>query len=318
MRHENLAVRMTQPGSPSHAGLLRIVLGAHLLAVMTSPALSLLLDIEPGLHPQSHVVGGVEIFSLLSTRVVEVMRASGVVFACLVILGFGGRWSIAGLLVSFLITQLYWFGATLFHDDWIYFIFPLLALLTLTESTAYSVDGWLRRRDVDSSKQTREARFLVEAWVFWIGFVYLAAGLAKVFPLAKGMAWLSGRAAQEFAIEFVLQSPALALFGQTLFPYEQRWIFMVGSVLTVLVELGAVMLWFSRSAYAPLALAIFSLHLGIWLIGIPAFIGMFSVLALALLPRRGFARLDEIHAATLQRSPTKTGGDNRVEVQATG
>lgn len=299
----SLPARLREPGSPTHAALLRIALGLHALLVLSSPSLDLLLEIGPSLHPQSHVVGGAAVFSLLTPERVSIVRELGRLAAIAVVLGAGGRWAVGLLASAFLVTQAFWFGATLFHDDWIYFVFPILALLALTQPTALSIDGLLRRRVIDAARQARESRFLVEAWVFWIGLVYAAAGIAKLFPLAKGIGWLSGRAAQEFAIEFVRQSPALALLHEPLFPYDQQWIFAVGSVLTVAVELGAVSLWLSRWTYAPLAIAIFGLHVGIWLIGIPAFVGMFAVLALALLPTRAFGRFDAAHARWLGAAP---------------
>ena len=284
--------RLRERGSPAHAALLRVVLAVHVLFVLQSPALGLLIEVEPELHPQAAVVGGAAFYALLSPDRVALLQLVGTLAAACVAVGLAGRVALGILLISFLATQMYWFGGTLFHDDWIYFVFPMLAFLTATESTAYSVDGWLRRAKVEAETQRREARLIVESWVFWIGFVYLAAGIAKLFPLSKGVVWLSGIAAQEFAIEFVRQSPAVALFGEPVFPYEQRWIFMLGSIATVAIEIGAVAVWFTRRAYLPIAVGIFAMHIGIWLVGIPGFVGMFSVLVLALLPAGVFAKAD--------------------------
>lgn len=298
--------RLREPGSPAHAALLRIALGLHLIAVLQSPALDLLIDIRPELHPQARVIGGASLFAALSPALVAALRDLGLIAAALFVLGLGGRLTVLVLLGCFTATQYFWFGATLFHDDWIYFTFPLLAFLCLTRPTAFSLDARLRRRPRDPDSEQREARLLVEAWVFWIGFVYLAAGIAKVFPLAKGIDWLSGISAQHFALEFVRQSPAIALFGEPVFPLDARWIFGLGAITTVVVELGAAALWFTRRAYLPVALAVFAMHAGIWLTGIPAFIGMFTVLALALLPAHAFTRPDrwrDARAAAATRSP---------------
>jgi hypothetical protein len=296
----SLPTRLKEPGSPSHVALLRVVLGLHLLRVLLSPSLDLLMAIGPELHPQAHVLGGAALYGSLDGDAVAIARTVGVAAAGCVIAGLGGRLGVLALLGSFLVTQFYWFGATLFHDDWIFFVFPLLSLLTLTAPTAYSIDGWLLRRRVSLDTQSAEARLVVEAWVFWIGFVYAAAGIAKLFPLVKGIEWLTGRGPQLFAVEFVRQSPAVALFGEPLFPYDQQWIFALGAVATVVLELGAAGLWFTRRLYLPLALGIFGMHLGFLLVGIPGFVGMFAVLAAALLPARGFARADARHARSLQ------------------
>lgn len=295
----SITARLHQPGSPAHVALLRIALGLHLLGVFMSPGLDLLILIQPELHPQSHVIGGEALFNLIPPALIATLRDLGALTAALFVFGLGGRLTVLTLLACFFTTQLYWFGATLFHDDWIYFTFPLLAFLTLTAPTAYSLDAWIhhrlrrrRRQEGDPTRDQREARFLVEIWVFWIGFIYVAAGIAKLFPLAKGIEWLTGRAAQEFAIQFARQSPALALLDQPLIPYDAQWMFCLGAIATVAVELGAAALWFTRRAYLPLAIALFAMHTTIWLTGIPAFIGMFGILALALLPTRGFARAD--------------------------
>lgn len=295
----HIAARLQTPGSPTHAALLRVALGFHLLGVFGSPGLDLLITIGPELHPQAGVVGGAALFERLSPALVAHLRDLGTLTAALLIVGLGGRITASLLLVSLLVTQYFWFGGSLFHDDWIYFVFPTLTFCCLTAPTAFSLDGLLRRRRRDLAAQARQARFVVEAWVFWIGFVYVAAGIAKLFPLAKGIEWLSGRAAQAFAVEFVRESPAVALFGAPLFPYDALWVFCLGAIGTVAVELGAAALWWTRRAYLPLAVAIFALHAGIWMVGIPAFIGMFGILALALLPAGGFARADTWRAARL-------------------
>lgn len=290
----HLAARLATPGSPAQAALLRVALGLHLLGVFGSPGYDLLLAIEPGLHPQAGLLGGPALFELVAP-IAGPLRTLGMVSAALLIVGLGGRLTAAALLACFLGTQAYWFGATLFHEDWIYFAFPILTFACVRGPTALSLDALIRarlRRPRDRDRERREARFVVEGWVFWIGFVYAAAGVAKLFPLSKGALWLTGRASQHFALEFIRESPALVLLDAPLFDYDALWLFALGSVATVVVELGAAALWFTRRAYLPVAVAIFGLHLGIWLIGIPAFIGMFAVLALALLPARGFARAD--------------------------
>lgn len=125
--------RLSEPGSPAHAALLR-VFALHLLLVLQSPSLPLLIAIEPRLHPQAHVLGGETLFALLSPSIVAAARVVGSVAALCVLLGVLGRIATAVLLGAFLVTQCYWFGATVFHDDWIFFTFPLLAFSVLAAS----------------------------------------------------------------------------------------------------------------------------------------------------------------------------------------
>src|SRR5262249_24117747 len=110
--------------------------------------------------------------------------------------------------VCFLLTQNFWFRMSLFHDDWLYFNAYLWILAFSPSSDAWSVDAWLRRRrGLDAPAPSRRHTLAIELMVLWFAGIYVAAGLAKIFPLVKVWDWVSGYRAQRFAQEFLLDSP---------------------------------------------------------------------------------------------------------------
>ena len=182
--------------------------------------------------------------------------------------------------------------ASAFHDDWLYFTFPLLVFCFARASDAWSVDAWVAaRRGKLLHDDPKAYRWPIEAGVFWFGFNYFVAGLSKLFPLDKGFVWLSGVSTQEFSIQFMQQSPMLVIFEGTPFDYTILWPFTLLSVVTVILETGCVLVWFTDRYRLLVIAAILSMHFGIYLMGIPGFVQLGIVLGIALLPSAWFGDL---------------------------
>lgn len=287
--------RVAEPGSALHLGLWRIALALHAFSVLSSPALDLLVEFRARPQPltQSWLPTGVE--SWLAQGGVGAVAAIGLVAAVATALGLGLRLAAPVLLAAFVLTQNYWYRSTAFHDDWLYFTTPLL-LLALAPQAAdrLSVAAWLRERrgDAPPVREPSAHRWPLEVHITWVALLYAAAGLAKILPLSKGVEWLSGRTACEFACEFAPDSPLVWLLGRTPFAYpEHVWIFALASGLTVVLELGALAMVFSASTAlrGALMLGLLAMHLTIYWLGIPGFPWMWLVSAVAFLPDRLFS-----------------------------
>jgi hypothetical protein len=279
---------LAMPGSALQLALIRLLVAVHLVTVFTSPALPLLARIGGAPHPMAgtHVPRALE--ALLSWQHVLWIAHVGAVAAVAMALGVATRLAVGVVLVAFLITQNYWFRATVFHDDWLYFVFPLMVLLFSRCSDRLSVDALLRRKPPLAGDARAAYRWPVELIVAWFAFLYVAAGLAKLLPLRKGVLWLSGRSVQHFATEFLHDSPVYWVLGRSAFDHCILWPFTLASVATVALELGAGALPFLSKARPLLFLALLGMHASIWSLGIPGFVQIALTFSAAMLPARLF------------------------------
>jgi hypothetical protein len=275
---------LTAPGSALQLAVFRILVAAHLITVFTSPALPLLATIGGHPHPLANTMFPEALEALVTWPLVLVLAQVGTVAALCMALGLLTRVAVWVVLGCFVLTQNYWFRSTVFHDDWLYFIFPLLVLGLSRCGDRLALDALLRKRPPLEGDARATYRWPVEAIVFWFAFLYCAAGVAKLFPLRKGLLWLSGRSVQWFAIEFVLDSPIHWLLGYTPFDYRVLWPFTLASIATVILELGACSLPFLGRRRLLLYFALLGMHASIWCLGIPGFVQIASVFAVAMLP----------------------------------
>ena len=280
--------RSHEPGSPTHLAWVRIVFGAHLALLFLSPVYGLLDRVRPSAHPLSQ-----SWLSPLEPWVVdniELIVSAGLISSLCMLVGLLTRVSVPLTLLCFLLSQNFWYRLTAFHDDWLYLTLPLIILSFAPSADAWSLDARLFRRA--PARAPNAWRWPIEAMIACLALVYVCAGLAKLFPLAKGVAWLGGASTQSFAVEFARDSPLFWMLGSTPFDYTQhRWVFMLAAGATVIIELGAGLLWFTaryRWRFM-IALALLSMHVGIWLMGIPGFVWIFAVHLVLFVPSEWFS-----------------------------
>jgi len=292
--HRSILDRLQRPGSAKHLAVVRIVIAVHLLTVFTSPAFGLLARIGAHPHPLTATWFPPGLEAAVAANI-EWLVQLGAGLSVAMALGLGTRVVVPFLCVVFVVTQNYWFRSTLFHDDWLYFGFALLVLGFARTSDAWSLDALILSRwrasrgEAAPAIDRRQYRWPVELLVLWFAFTYVAAGVAKVFPLSKGLLWLTGISAQEFAVQFVRDSPWYWILGHAPFDLTMRWPFTLAAIGTVAIELGAGLLLFTHRYRLPLMLSILALHASIWMFGIPAFPQMALALGVALIPPRWFS-----------------------------
>jgi hypothetical protein len=251
----------------------RIAVCVHVASVLMSPALDAIFVLPAHVMPwaKSTLPEPVE---MLATRHVGLLAQVGLAAALAAALGLFCRAALGITAVCFFLTQDVWFRMSLFHDDWLYFNVYLWVLTCGPSGDAWSIDAWRKkRRGEPPVLGNLQHRLAVELMVLWFSGVYVAAGLAKLFPLVKVWGWLSGTRAQSFAIEWLLDSPVYWMTRRPAFDYvETRWPFALSAWFTVVTELGAATLILSERHRKLVLPAILCLHAGIWLIGIPGFL----------------------------------------------
>jgi hypothetical protein len=282
---DSIVARMRRPGSPTHLAVVRIVFALHVLIVLTSPSLpiSVELGVDPLFLTNTMVPATVEQWTARASHL-DALIALGVAAAVAMMLGLLTRLAVPLVLVVFALTQNHFFRRSLFHDDWLYFNFYLLVLWFAPCADRLAVDRWLFRK---RERQPHEYRWPVEVMIGWFVSIYLAAALAKLFPLRKGVAWLQGAPLQHLAQYFLLDSPIYWVLHRPLFDYGVRWPFCVAAVGAVVIELATALVLLTTRFDGWVVGAILFLHGAIWLLGIPGFIQIALVSAVLFLrPRR--------------------------------
>ncbi|MGD8862133.1 MAG: hypothetical protein PVI30_19130 [Myxococcales bacterium] len=268
-----LAERLQRPDSARHLALVRIAVGVHVLTVFMSPAPQLILELPGHRMPWAETLFPRAVEELVLQHL-DALLILGVASMALATIGLLTRIAMPIAALCFLLTQNFWFRMSLFHDDWLYFNAYLLVLSCSPCADAWSVDAWLRRRAGEPARgNPRQYRLAIELMILWFAGVYVAAGLAKIFPLVKLPLWLGGARAQSFAQQFLYDSPIYWLTGGPAFDYfHVRWPFALAAVFTLFAELGAALLVLT-DRHRPLMLAaIVGMHTGIFLLGIPGFV----------------------------------------------
>lgn len=284
----HILARFRWPGSARHLAAVRIVIASYLAYTFLSPVTSVLLAVPAGIHPTTHTVFP-SWAEHLFVRHMHRIADAGLVLAMSVALGLFVRATLPLLLLVYLITQNYYFRALTAHDDWLYFTFCLLVMCFARTTDAWALDNVLfkrRRRDVDRLAY----RWPVELMTLWFSVAYMAAGLAKLFPLRKGIIWLNGASAQRMALFHLRDSPFYWVLDGAPFDYSVRWPFMLMSWGGVAVELSAVLLLFSRRLTPWVIMGVLGLHISIYWFGISGFTSIVLAYTIVFLDPQAFER----------------------------
>ncbi|MFT6396499.1 MAG: hypothetical protein ACJAYU_001242 [Bradymonadia bacterium] len=266
--------RASLPGSAIHLAIVRIVFGAYMMKVFLSPVYPLLAQLG-GRLPTARSLLPIGVEQIVAANLFEFTLVAAVA-ALLMCIGLFTRVMSVIVFVLFLLTQAVYWRGTLFHDDWVYFTAILLILALAPTGDALSMDSLLKRRR--RARDSRDYRWPIELCVSWFGAVYVFAGLAKMFPLHKGFtSWLTGERIQEFARDFVLDSPWVWMTGHTIISYDALWFFAFAALATVIVEIGAISIIVTDRLRWLLLGSILAFHVGIWWMGVPNFIITASV-----------------------------------------
>ncbi|MCA9603071.1 MAG: HTTM domain-containing protein [Polyangiales bacterium] len=266
--------RARLPGSPKHLALLRIVLGGYLISVFSSGAIPLLMAIPARVYPGTRSAFPLGFEEFAAQHLVRPLLTVGLVASIMLCIGLLTRTATLVTLVAYVITQNYYYRMITAHDDWLYFTFFLLVFLFAPVADAWSVDARIRPR---RSRPATDYRWPVEWMGAWLALLYVAAGVAKLFPLRKGIVWLNGYSIQGMVANEVHESGFYWILGHSAFDYQVHWPFVVLSWVAVAAELSAITVLFWRRAVPWVALAIIGMHASIAMFGITGFLNIFLV-----------------------------------------
>ena len=168
MTHLAFTDRIRLPGSARHLAVVRIVFCVHVLTVLTSPANAMMYRLQAGYLPWSNTIFPSGLENLIADHLDRPLLDLGIVAALMGAFGFATRVVIPILFLCFVATQNLWFRCSLFHDDWLYFVFFLLVLSFARCGDALAIDSWLaRRRHRINTLDPQNYRWPVELMILW-------------------------------------------------------------------------------------------------------------------------------------------------------
>lgn len=274
--------RLDRPGSPRRLAVLRICWCGYAAWLSAAGQFDLFRVVDPNRSMRT-VLGAVtlERGSQLLDLLLPVLLVAGI----LGLLGLGTRYSVTATALAFgLVGAIHYqyYDAPL---PWLYLWFPLLVLARSDSGAVWSLDAILSRRRPPRSGP--EYTWPVELGRAWFAYIYIAAGLSKVFPLRDLLPWLTGMTTQRIVWSRYLHSFAYFLTDRPLFDYSRPslW-FVVGGLIAVVLELGVCVILFTSRFDHVVLVAILGFHGALWFLGVPGFGLEAALLGLVLLGGR--------------------------------
>lgn len=311
----HILARLSWHGSARHLAAIRIAVGLVAASALWSPALQFITDL--GVVPSS-------LTDTIFPPVVEQFARNNVtsllwvgrIAAVFAVLGVFTRIALPMLLAALLLTENTYYRLLHFHDVWPYLWFFLLVLCFAPCTDAWSLEAlWRAERQPLRERPERHQRYRwpVELMVAWATLLYVAAGLAKLLPLRKGVIWLEGGTIQHMVGERLFDSPLYWLLGRPAFDYTLDWPFAVIAWFTIIVEVGVGVVLLTGKLHRWVGIGIVMLHVGIYFFGVPGFVVTGVVVALLLWPsgRRPDAATQPSTAALADASEDASASPDR-------
>lgn len=224
-------------------------------------------------------------------RNIWVLLPSLQIAAVLTLLGFLTPFST--WLLSLLYLVVYSFHYSFFDAPvpWLYGWFPLIVLALSQSGRRWSVDEWLMREQPRSSSSSRYG-WPLDAMRLWFVYIYVSAGISKVFPLSDFFSWVANSPTQEILVFRYPHSMAYYLFGRPLFDYStSSELISLGAFFVVLLELSVLVMVFTEKFDYLLLLSVFLMHGILWTVGVPNFGLASMVLMSAIVLRKRAAKM---------------------------
>ncbi|MBI1321456.1 MAG: hypothetical protein GC168_21260 [Candidatus Hydrogenedens sp.] len=295
--------RLLRPGSAIQLALLRIAVGLHLATLFYSQTFELLGAIAQEVPTQdaSRTLIPAFLRQLFLNDFAPYVSATGVILSILLTLGFATRWVLPVLLALFLLAYDSYFQYTYLHYEWPYLSFVLLVLCFAPCWHRWSIDQLLATRFAKGIAPAPFGyRWPAEMIVVWLSLLYVSAGLAKLFPLRKGLIWLSGETSQIVFSQIYVHSPIYWLLGRPLFDYAHLLPFGLMNTAAVVLEIGCVTMLFTQRFHVFFIASIVLMHGMILMFGIPGFVQCAVVCCIALIPPEYFPDVPKTIASPSQ------------------
>ncbi|MDR7208967.1 hypothetical protein J2W48_000897 [Flavobacterium piscis] len=284
---ENIFSRMQLPGSALQLALFRIALGLQILYSSSSKLLHLLLVVDGTKQTKT-------IFPQFLDNIVEVIAVpylQGIVqvLSVFLVLGLFTRIILPVLFVAFLLLFGFWYNHFNAPVPWLYIWFPLLIMCFCRSADTLSLDKYFKTANSNNELPNNVYRWPVEVISGWFAYIYFAAGLAKIFPVSKGLSWLNGGTSQEIIYDRFLDSAFYYIFGKPLFDYSSNGlVFGLLSFSSLIIELLCVLIFFTNRYNYLLIFLVISMHFFLYLTGVPGFMQTALVLSICLVNSKVF------------------------------
>ena len=126
----------------------------------------------------------------------------------------------------------------------------------------------------------------------WMAYIYVAAGMAKILPIYKGLKWLDGGTSQDMMYHRFLYSMDFYLFKRPFFDYTQnQWIFIALSITSIGLEFFCIMILFTRRCHLTIFILLMVMHFFLYLTGVLGFMQLALILSISLIHPAFFEKL---------------------------
>lgn len=274
MLRNNIFNRLSLNGSAYQLALLRIIFGLQILFSSSSKIFEF-LQLVPGTNYTKTIFSGPfqEFINIYAIDSLQIMVQILTVFF---IFGFLTKWITPLLFISFIFLFSFLYSKFDAPVPWLYIWFPLLVFSFSDVSRVWSIDNLLNKQKINLTHQ--KYRWPIELLIGWYAYIYFAAGLAKIFPIFKGIAWLDGGTSHRIMYDRYLDSALHYIFGHPLFDYsEGNLLFAILTIGALVIELFCVLLFFTNRFNLLIYFLVLAMHSFLFLVGVPAF-GVLSLI----------------------------------------
>src|SRR6187399_1069671 len=289
-KEENILSRMALPGSVHQLALFRILLGLQILYSSGSKVFLLLQEVNS-------MAGTKNIFPEFINHFVAIiavpyLRPITMVLSIFLVLGLFTRFILPLLFISFIFLFSFFYSRHNAPTPWLYIWLPLLLLNFTKCSDALSLDRLFKLINPLQNKTANAYRWPIEIIAAWLAYIYVAAGIAKIIPVYKGLHWLQGGTSQEIIYHRFLDSIYFYIFGRPLFDYTQhQWIFAVLSLASLVIELTCILILFTNRFHKLIITLLLVMHFFLYLVGVIGFLQLALLFSISLIQPGFFNKL---------------------------
>lgn len=278
---ENIFARMRLPGSPLQLAVFRIALGLQ-VAYSASSRLLDLLQVVDGTSKPTVFPSWADVF--IASIAVPYLQWATIILGLLLAVGLFTRWVAPLLFVFSLLLFSFWYSRFDAPVPWLYLWFPLLVLSFSRSADRLSLDSVLGMGSSSEGQSVNTYRWPVELVRGWFAYIYVAAGVAKILPIVKGLHWLDGGTSHRIIYDRYLDSFLYYIGLPPFFDYsEGALLFSVLSIGSILVELSCLLIFFTDRFNHLVLFLIFSMHFFLYAVGVPGFMQLALVLAVCVM-----------------------------------
>ena len=289
-RDENILARMEQPGSVHQLAVFRILLGLQILYSSSGWIFQFLQQVPDTAHNKNIIPSFInQWINLLAIPYLQLITQ---VLSVFLILGLFTRYVLPLLFISFFLLFSYYYSRHNAPHPWIYIWFPLLVLCFTKSNDTLSLDKWLGLAKTKLNPAAKDYRWPMELVAAWLAYIYVAAGVAKLIPLYRGLHWLDGGTSQEMMYHRFLNSFYFYIFRRPLFDYtEYHWLFAALSIASLFIELICIMIFITHRFNSTIFIMLFLMHLFLYFTGVLGFMQLALLLSVSLVSPAFFSRL---------------------------